>query len=34
MKHLLTLGALTPQQAMPLLGLGLACLAAHALQSE
>lgn len=28
------LGALTPQQAMPLLGLGLACLAAHALQSE
>ena len=28
------LGALTPQQAMPLLGLGLACLAVHALQSE
>ena len=28
------LGAITPQQAMPLLGLGLACLAVHALQSE
>ena len=28
------LGALAPQQAMPLLGLGLACLAVHALQSE
>lgn len=28
------LGALTAQQAMPLLGLGLACLAVHALQSE
>lgn len=28
------LNAITPQQAMPLLGLGLACLAVHALEKD